>query len=270
MDPLLVIVAAASAILFSYLGYLAGNYFPLIRRDPNSGQTAAGEKIIDTLKEFLNQMIDSLKEPESSEEGGANDSETTNDMPEKTTAPVPLKTKEPQMGNPQETIQVWHDRESSRVIAQIKGKQYDLDDPISSDVHGRLSMLMIDLQEKVGIGAEIKEKFTKQVEKADELRKPSFNPIKSFINYVQADVPDLEEKTDSIPAQVNNILQQQLKGTPLEVKGISMGEWPGRGVVFIVGLDIYDDITDIPDEAIRSAIHSAVRKWEAKHAAEDE
>jgi hypothetical protein len=259
MDPLLLIVAVASAILFSYLGYVAGNYFPVIKRDPNSGQTATGEKLIETLKDLFNKTAELWKKPE------PNEDETVEDTAEKPAAAI-AKTKEPQLGNQKETIQVWHDRESSRIVAQIKGKHYDLDQPISQDVHGYISMLMVDLQEKVGLGAQIKEKIVKkQEEKADELKKPSFNPIRSLIDYVQADVPKLEEKTDSIPEQVNKILQEKLKGTPLEEKGVSMAEWPGRGVVFIVGLQVYDEIEYIPEKPVREAIRSAVKQWESKH-----
>lgn len=258
MEPLLVIVAAASAILFSYLGYLAGNYFPVIRREPGSGQTASGEKLMEKMKELFNSFL------ERREKQVSDDITPADEPPEITTPPLPVQNKGIQLNNPQETIQVWHDRKTSRIVAQIKGKQYDLDQPISPDTHGRLSMLMIDLQDKVGLGAEIKTKINQQLEKADEFKKPSFNPMKSLLDYVKADVPKIEEKTESIPDQINAILQQQIKGTPLDGKGISMSEWPGRGVVIMVGLDTYDDIQDIPDSSIRNAIRLAVKAWEEK------
>ena len=47
-----------------------------------------------------------------------------------------------------------------------------------------------------------------------------------------------------------------------EKKGVLMADWPNRGVVFIVGVDVYDDIHKIPDSEIRFAIRTAVKKWE--------
>ena len=39
-------------------------------------------------------------------------------------------------------------------------------------------------------------------------------------------------------------------------------EWPGMGMVVMVGLDKYNHVDEVPDEAIREIIHSAVKKWE--------
>ena len=96
------------------------------------------------------------------------------------------------------------------------------------------------------------------------------NPIKSLLNYVRADVPKLEEVKESVPEQINAILQTNIKGTSMSERGVSVSEWPGRGVVFIVGVDLYDEIHSIPDSDIRNAIRSAVKQWEEKQAEEEE
>ena len=106
------------------------------------------------------------------------------------------------------------------------------------------------------------EKFKGAESKEPIPKTPSFNPVRSFINYVQSDVPQIEEKPPTIPEQINAIFQDQIKGTNLEGQGISVSDWPGRGVVFIIGIDIYNEIHEIPDSEIRHAIRNAVKTWE--------
>jgi hypothetical protein len=77
-------------------------------------------------------------------------------------------------------------------------------------------------------------------------------------------VPKLEEKGESIPFQINEILRRKIKGTEFENQGISISEWPDRGVVFIVGVDVYSDIHEIPDSNIRFLIREAVKEWESR------
>ncbi len=97
--------------------------------------------------------------------------------------------------------------------------------------------------------------------KDEEVKPPSFNPLKTIVNFVQSDIPAIDSAA-SIPDQINTILQEMIAGTRLEKRGISMAEWPNRGAVFIVGVDVYEDIHKIPDPDVRVAIRDAVKKWE--------
>lgn len=250
MDSLLIIVALASAILFFYIGYLLGNYFPMIKRDKTQIQIPGVESTPGLKKE----RFSAFREKKTEEEGT---------KPEKE-ADSPTKQHGLHLENPEETILLWHDLASRKLFAQIEGQVIDMEQSLDARQHSRLSLMMIDLQEKVGLGSGLSRSIAERVDKAEEsIKRPSYNPVKSFINYVKADVPKLEDKEDTIPERINNILQEQMKGTPLEGKGISMGEWPGRGVVFMIGLDVYDEIHDIPNPEVRAAIRNAARTWEA-------
>ena len=172
---------------------------------------------------------------------------------------------------------LWHDRENKKIKARIDDEIVDLDDNLTPDQHGELSLVLVDLQERIGLSATLRDAIVKETDKVfrdkqrrvnipgkdEQVKPPSFNPLRSFVNYVQADAPRIEEKPQSIPDQINEILQDMIEGTPLEEKGVSMAEWPNRGAVFIVGIDVYEDIHKIPDPEVRTAIRSAVKAWEA-------
>jgi hypothetical protein len=286
MDPLTLIVGLASAILFSYLGYVLGNYFPVIKRNTAPGQVSPGENLVDTIRGFLtkgaeqiSRAVQGLKdgdENKEDDENEAEDIEFSEEQPQPSRpSPAPQTQKAPITPNPDETVQLWHDRKAQKVFAQLDDKLIDLDSPLSTEQHGRLSLLLIDLTEKVGISEGMKSKMGEKVEKfesaepTDSTPKPvSLNPIRSFINYVQSDVPKIEEKPPTIPEQINAIFQDQIKGTHLESQGITVSDWPGRGVVFIIGIDIYNEIHEIPDSDVRHAIRIAVKTWEKQQGKE--
>ena len=168
-----------------------------------------------------------------------------------------------------EGIYLWYDRKSRKIVVDIDEEILELGSDLSQNTHSQLSMLIVDLQENVGLTPEMKNRLKSEIENMDnpaspdlDLVTPSFNPLKSIIDYVQADVPNLEAKEESIPKQINNIFQNQIEGTPLENLGISVNDWPNRGVVFNIGLDIYEEIDLIPDPEIQKAIKKAVDTWE--------
>jgi len=180
----------------------------------------------------------------------------------------------PEGFNP-ESLVLWHDRRKMKLVARIRDDLVDLDDELTPKQHGDLSMLLVDLQERVGLPATLREAIadgTNKVfaekerqrvvpKKEEEVKAPSLNPLKTIVNFVQSDIPQIDS-TASIPDQINGILQGMIEGTPLAKRGISMAEWPNRGAVFIVGVDVYEDIHKIPDPDVRVAIRNAVKQWE--------
>jgi hypothetical protein len=101
-------------------------------------------------------------------------------------------------------------------------------------------------------------------EEPQEPPKPSgFKPVEMLKSAVQAEyrLPPGFNKL-SIPAQINEVLQEMLEGTSLEDRGIQLMDIPGRGMVVFVGLDTYGEIEDVPDLAIKTVIREAVKKWE--------
>ncbi|MEJ2484926.1 MAG: hypothetical protein P8Y68_04230 [Anaerolineales bacterium] len=302
MDALTYIVAMMAALVFGWIGYFLGNFFPVFGKAKKLKQTnqALGRKMVDVdtdpVKANVQKAIDWLLErdlEESSEQienaekttpqafsEDSNevheDSDRVNITPESGTIPRVVYVNElpPQIG--EGALVLWHDKRRTKLVARVDNELVDLDPGLSTKQHAALSMLLVDLQERVGISATLREAIAEDTDKViaekdrkrlvppkeEEVQRPSFNPIKSFVNYVQADIPKLNDAPESIPDQINEILQDLIKETPLENKGILMADWPNRGVVFIVGVDVYDDIHKIPDSDIRFAIRTAVKKWE--------
>lgn len=294
MDAITYIIALMVAIVFGWIGYFLGNFFPVFGKAKKIKETnrATGRSMMDInpVKNSAQKAINWLMErddkkneealpPDAKIEG---ETETASAPPPPTPVPVNYVIAHPEQVS-DDALVVWHDRGKKKLVAKIQNDFIDLDKTLSSKQHGALSILLIDLQEKVGLssalrraiseetGKVIAEKERQQmVPKEEELQGPSFNPIKSFVNYVKADAPKLEDGPESIPDQINSILQKMIRNTHLESKGISVAEWPNRGVVFIVGVEIYEDIHKIPDSEIRLAIRTAVKQWEETQAKKEE
>jgi len=69
----------------------------------------------------------------------------------------------------------------------------------------------------------------------------------------------------SIVQQVDTVLQARLKNTPLAKQGIRLQESIQGGVEVYVGLNKYNAVDDVPDEAIKDAIRAAIAEWEKKY-----
>ena len=70
------------------------------------------------------------------------------------------------------------------------------------------------------------------------------------------------QPSKTIVAQINDVLQEKLPGTPLEGKGIRLAEDIHHCVVVWIGLEHYSGIDVVPDPDIQAAIRSAVTEWE--------
>jgi hypothetical protein len=68
--------------------------------------------------------------------------------------------------------------------------------------------------------------------------------------------------TKSIVEQIDEILQEKLLGTPLSDRGIYLRETIKGGMVISVGVDQYEEIDAISDEAVKQTIRAAVSEWE--------
>jgi hypothetical protein len=92
----------------------------------------------------------------------------------------------------------------------------------------------------------------------------SVDPVSMLVNALQADVPKSQLPTESIVTQIDDILQDKLKNSPLMGEPIRLMEWQDKGMVVMVGLERYDSVEDVPDERIKAVIRSAVKEWEQK------
>jgi hypothetical protein len=320
MEAINAIGIAMTAIFFSWVGYFLGIFFPAFGKSKRlkDARKASGEKLIDFkalgskaksttekvdlsfIRRGWKKAVDWLLERE--EEISEEEPEEGAAVPEDQPFPLNESKSEPEpaapevvppaplnvpvgLSIPEDALLLWHDRPNKKLFARVGKDVVDLDSGLSKQQHGALSMLLVDLQDRVGLSATLRAAISEGTEQvyAEKERKDkiaslptdepvkgaSFNPVKSFLDYVKADVPKLEEKPDSIPTQINAILQDILEGTPLKEQGISVADWPSRGVVFIVGIEVYESIDEIPDREIQQAIRTAVEKWEKSQAEED-
>lgn len=308
MDSLTYFVAFLTAIVAIWVGYFIGNFFPVFGKAKKMKDTreASGEgnPVFEPFNRLGKRIMDWLLERDldadqdmnlevnlEAEEGGISDGEMleeaitaaaevpSEDVPAATPVPsTPIRSVQrvdvPQ-GFDEDSTVLWHDRRTMKIKARIKDEIVDIDDELSQSQHGALSMLLVDLQERVGLTATLRDAIADGTEKAyaetqrrklvpkkdEEVKAPGFNPLRTIVNYVQSDIPDFDTSA-SIPEQINVVLQDMIKGTPIADRGVSMTEWPNRGAVFIVGVDVYEDIHKIPDPDVRVAIREAVKKWE--------
>ncbi len=252
MDTLTIIFVLMTAILFGYGGYVLGNYYPLIKREKKDSNILLVEHEIEGEETNENEEGVLVKESEPAHEV--------------------IKRVIPQMMDPEDTIQVWYDVKNRKIVPEVKGQLLDLDGDIEEEEKQKLTWLLVDLQERVGLVSDVKKQISEAQgsdDKEVEASEVNFNPIKSFVNYIQADVPKIEEKTDSIPEQINTILQGQIDGTKMKEKGITVVELPGKGLVFMVGIDLYEDIEKIPNKNIQKVIKKAVKTWEEEYKLKD-
>lgn len=90
--------------------------------------------------------------------------------------------------------------------------------------------------------------------------KKSPEPVKDLKD--KAEEEEVEVRMLSVVDEVNDILQHKLHGSPLAGKGIHLMENHNREIRFWVGLESYNDVSEIPDPLIQQLINEAVREWE--------
>ncbi len=116
--------------------------------------------------------------------------------------------------------------------------------------------------EKVQVGEEFPVRMTQfEVETAEEETTKS-SPGGFIARALSADIKSPDLKPNSVAAQVDEILQESIAGTSLASRGIRLMEFPGEGLVVMVGMEKYDSVDEVPDMNIRSAIKEAVSIWE--------
>jgi hypothetical protein len=88
-------------------------------------------------------------------------------------------------------------------------------------------------------------------------------PLDALSRVINAGPARETPKFKSIAAQINDILQSRLPGSPFEVQGIILVEMPDQSVIVRVGAEEYAGIEAVPDPAVRAFIKAAVAEWEA-------
>jgi len=71
--------------------------------------------------------------------------------------------------------------------------------------------------------------------------------------------------TDSMVAQIDEILQRNILSTPLEARGLRLVEVPGGGVAVLLDHDRFASIGEVTDPQAQAAIRAAISLWEKKY-----
>ena len=93
------------------------------------------------------------------------------------------------------------------------------------------------------------------------------NPVDMFARALQSEVRTPPAAQKSIPAQIDEILQEKLIDSPLAGRGIRLMELPSKGLVVMVGLQQYPGVDEVPDPEIRAIIRQSVADWENRTSA---
>jgi hypothetical protein len=93
---------------------------------------------------------------------------------------------------------------------------------------------------------------------------PNLSMLSALGRSLQPEIGRAPVAHKSIAAQIDEVLQEMLEGTPLAQKGIRLMELPGKGMVVLVGMEQYPGVGDVPDPDVRQAIRAAVAAWENK------
>jgi hypothetical protein len=96
------------------------------------------------------------------------------------------------------------------------------------------------------------------------IQKQNEETVQPPVNSQPVAVPAEKKTAQSIVAQIDDILQAQIKGTEMESRGIRLVESPTHGVTVWIGLKAYQGMDTIPDEEVNLAIRTAVKEWEAR------
>ncbi len=69
----------------------------------------------------------------------------------------------------------------------------------------------------------------------------------------------------SIVGQIDLILQENLAGSPLKGRGISLSQSPEGGVLVTVGASQFAGVDEVPDAEVKAMIRAAIADWEKKY-----
>ena len=168
-------------------------------------------------------------------------------------------------------LSIFRDPETDQILVSVSGEDARVYDQLNKEDQKKTKDLMSEMNKNLGYVNHSQSEETKTGDKREEpeteekeatVSKPSFNPVTVFVRALQAEVKKSELPSESIVSQINDILQADLKNSPQIKDPVRLMEWPGMGMVVMVGLDKYNHVDEVPDEAIREIIHSAVKKWE--------
>jgi hypothetical protein len=196
--------------------------------------------------------------------------------------------KEPPEQNWKEAASLWRDRDNGSFILQVGKKFYRPGDEVSAKERNALLKIFRDFyfwlepngtvsqsgsvpSDKMSAVIDDQPSVSLRVDTAPpggsngNSSKVSVNPANLISNALRADVPGASTPTQTnMVAQVDEILQAKLIQANMQKWAIRLAEFPGKGMVVLVGLEQYEGIDEVPYERVRKIIRESVREWERR------
>lgn len=163
-------------------------------------------------------------------------------------------------------LKIWRDPEKDQLVVEIDGEDFDNSIGLNATQRSQVGQIILELNQWLGSRPISEQTATdlpaEPTPPAPPKPRLSINPVNILTNALQADIPKSQLPTESIVAQIDDILQEKLRVSPLQGEAVRLMEWPGKGMIVMIGLEKYDSVEDIPNPVIQEMIHAAVKEWE--------
>ncbi|MCJ7584206.1 MAG: hypothetical protein MUO30_05495 [Anaerolineales bacterium] len=153
-----------------------------------------------------------------------------------------------------EVLRAWRTR-AGKLGLEMGGQRIEGKEMLQPEQHRRLVNLLLELRPWLEAAPDLPPARSGQ-------EQPAKPPIPAKTKEPKVEQPAVA--AFSIVAQIDQILQDRLTGTPLAGRGIHLQESPEGGVMVWVGLQRFEGIDAVLDPEVKAAIRQAVEAWEKK------
>jgi hypothetical protein len=193
-------------------------------------------------------------------------------------SPAPPEADAPESDDRVEVLRMLRPLGGGSLQVEMGGKTLNSAAKLNADQHAQVSMAMVDLYAWLEEGNQPPPKLEKPLsppstvpaEQGESRTKkpvkaPTLNVFKALARTAKKEVTEkIEVAPLSLAAEIDDILQEKLEGSPQEERGIRLMDLPNQGMVIMIGLEKFTDVEAVPDEAIRGLLNEAVAEWEAR------
>lgn len=176
-----------------------------------------------------------------------------------------------------EVAQLYRSRKTHRLVVSLDNQLHTSAGELSDDQHKRLSSVAAVLKTwltepspavQAAPATPIPPPTPAQalpalVTPPAEIKPVAARPLEALNRALVPNPSQMAAQFKSIAAQINDVLQSRLPGSPYAGQGIVLAETPDQGVVVRIGIEEYPGVEAVPDPEIRSFIKAAVAEWEA-------
>ncbi|MBN2146053.1 MAG: hypothetical protein JW726_01650 [Anaerolineales bacterium] len=171
----------------------------------------------------------------------------------------------------EEDVRLMRDRRSHSLLIEISGKLFHHASQLDTASHQRVRAVLNDLQPWLEPGAQSKPTSAPVAETPlPFVQTPEVTVKPVNTNIIDAAARALSSPSTpppqykSIAAQINDILQEMIKGTAIAEHGVFISESPDKGVIVHVGQESFPGVDAVPYPKIRDLIRQAAGEWERR------